>query len=530
MAENRVRKKRACNTSCKNLELLLLRADCLRLMTRCLSLFVITILVPMLPAAAAETYTQKGVLYPPPSATALSNSDRSAYWATGFNAVFDTLLYNLQMPEPPFSTRYAQPGPAWPKDVFLWDTAFISQEWRLWDDSTAREINRAVLDHALNGMLRHVFSADEQSDETQPPVMAWAVWRLYKKDGDLDYLKYAYPVLVDYNKWLYENRRLENGLFFWRHPYESGIDNSPRFTNREVSKIRNMRRIAAIDMSSFIVLQNDTLAKMANELGRNEDAAKFAGQADALRKLINDLLWDEKDSVYYDLDLDKQQMIRVKTVSSLFPLFCSIPDRAQAKRMLDVILDPHIFNTPMPLPTTALDQEEYFLDMWRGPVWINTSYMVIVGLQQYGFKDAAADLAFRTVDWVYRYYSKSGELWEFYDPEQFSIERLHRKTNILNYGTMKDKPRTKFIGWTGLVNNLVVEQLLGIDKDDKSWRMCPHFPVSAGDLELRITFPRQKITAEIHTRADGALQSQLETADGVFPLQADGCAYAPLAK
>ena len=457
--------------------------------------------------ADSEDWSKKGVPTGPPSLDMLDDSaPGSKRWENGSNAVWPVLYGNLRNPAPPFDTRYTQPGPSWPDDVYLWDTAFIAEVWKLWDIDTAKEINRAVLDNALDGMLRHVYAFDNRGRDTQPPVMAWSVWRLYQWDGDLEYIEYAYPILKEYNRWLYENRRHSSGLFFWRHPFESGMDNSPRFTNRAVTEHANMGELAAIDLSSYVVLQNSILAKMAAELGKGGDAIEFAKKSAELQDLVNEKLWHEEDSIYYDRNMETGEYVRIKNIASLLPLFCRVPDDAKAEKLVEHIMDPAEFNTPMPLPSVARDEESFFLDMWRGPVWINTSYMVILGLRDYGYEVEAAEIAFRTADRVFQTYEETGQFWEFYDPERISIKKMHRKTTFLKRLFNDDGPRPKFVGWTGLVNNMVVENLIGLKVCESCWMICPRFPEEADGFRMDIKLPEERIEILIGV-SDGGIES-----------------------
>ncbi len=438
-------------------------------------------------AGPAGDWAEKGVASAPPAILAGGGGARGEDWTRGFGAMYDELLKNLIMPNRFFTTRHAQPGPAWPDDVYLWDTAFVAEVWRRWDVKTGEEITRAVLDHADRGRLQHAVGSDEYYKDTQPPVMAWAVWRLYLAGHDRAYLAYAYPILKNYNRWLYANRRLPGGLFFWVHPYESGMDNSPRFSNANVTRIADMKDLAAIDLSSYLVLQNATLAAMARELGLPDDEKLFTERAEALKKLINDNLWDEADGLYYDRDLKGGKPIRVKSVASLLPLFCAVPDAARAQRLRGHIMDPAEFNTPMPLPSVARDDPAFGKDMWRGPVWINTAYMVVLGLDDYGYHDEAAEIAFRIVDGVYRNYRLSGNIYEYFDPDHDGVSELGRKNSLYKKLTHNDKPKPHFVGWDGLVNNLVVERLMGCPAGDGPCAAA--FPPAAAGMTFELTRP-----------------------------------------
>lgn len=408
----------------------------------------------------AMTPAEKGVKGPPPMLTVTGDPARAGYWTAGFNAVWPELLENLKLPMPPFATRYTQPGPYWPDDVYLWDTAFIAEVWRIWDVKTGEEICRAVLDHGDHGRLQHAVGRDERTKDTQPPVMEWAIWRLYKQSHDREFLAYAYPILQDYHRWLNENRRLPSGLYFWVHPYESGMDNAPRFSNRNVTRIADMKHLAAIDLSSYMVLQDETLAKMAAELGRPAEAEQYRAEAAELKKLINARLWDPETGLYYDRDVNRDELVKIKTIASIIPLFCGVPDQEQAKRLRDHIMNPAEFNTPFPLPSVARDDPAFDKDMWRGPVWINTAYMVILGLEDYGYRAEAAELAFRVCDGVYRHHQAYGTFFEYYDPDHDGFDDLGRKSSLIRRMNHNDKPKPHFVGWTGLVNNLVLEHLM----------------------------------------------------------------------
>ena len=429
-------------------------------------------LIVILAGSAALTAADKGVIGEPPRLLVLGDTARAGYWTEGFNGVWPELIANLKMPRRPFATRYAQPGPAWPDDVYLWDTAFIAEIWRLWDVHTGQEICRAVLDHANHGRLQEAVGRDEWTKDTQPPVMAWSIWRLYQTSHDRAFLAYAFPILRDYHQWLLDHRRLPSGLFSWVHPFESGMDNSPRFANRGVSKIADMKHLAAIDLSSYIVLQDETLAKMAAELGFPADAGAYRAQAADLRTLINQQLWDPDTGLYYDRDTNTGRLIKIKSTASLIPLFCGVPDPAQAQRLRDHILNPAEFNTPMPLPSVARDDPAFEKDMWRGPVWINIDYMLILGLEDYGYRADALDLAFRIVDTVFRNRQTYGSYFEFYDSDHDGFSDLHRKTTPLRRLRHHDQPKPHFIGWTGLVNNLVVEHLVPIPPAGMVFDLC----------------------------------------------------------
>ena len=63
------------------------------------------------------------------------------------------------------------------------------------------------------------------------------------------------------------------------------------------------------------------------------------------------------------------------------------------------------------------DSEFYDIDMWRGCSWLNLNYFIIVGLKRYGYNDIAEEIRKRTLDAVYEWYQKTGNVFEFYDAD-----------------------------------------------------------------------------------------------------------------
>ncbi|MFO8056660.1 MAG: trehalase family glycosidase [bacterium] len=454
-------------------------------------------------------WERKDVKTPSPSLE-VRGASWEDHWESGFEAVYDTLLKNLHGPNPFFENRYAYPSPTF-RGVYLWDTAFTSQVWKIWDVNTAQEINRTVMNAAAEGgRLPHFHGLYSSSDYTQPPVMTWSVWQNYLWSGDRAYLSRAYPVLKRYNEWLYQERRHESGLFCWLHPYESGIDNSPRFGSADESKVADMDNLAAVDLNSYLVLQNRILARMASELGHPDEEQIHQRRALEQKRLMNQKLWDPDTGLYYDRDMNADELVRIKTIASLFPMFAMVPDKTKAGRMLEHLMDPKEFNTAIPLPSVARDDPRFEKDCWRGPVWINTAYMAVIGMENYGFYKEASLISFKLVNAVYKVHENTGDLVEFYDPDRFDFKKLHRKKgNLYKQITLGGKPRPNFVGWTGLVNTLVVEHLVGYRKVPGETWLQPRFPEQAAGAKLVVRIPADELVIKIEVKDQGRTAGEI---------------------
>src|SRR5690606_7329232 len=152
-------------------------------------------------------------------------------WTHGFAAANAALFLNLRTPDRLALSRHAHPAPPF-RAIYLWDSAFIAQVWKWWDPAVAWDVLQSVIDLRDGDRLQHFASEFAFSKFTQPPLVAWSLERLgdaVAPEAHLAWTEAAYDPLAAYSRWLYANRRLDNGLFAWAHPYESGVENAPRF-------------------------------------------------------------------------------------------------------------------------------------------------------------------------------------------------------------------------------------------------------------------------------------------------------------
>ncbi len=407
-------------------------------------------------------------------------------WEAGFQNIYQVLEKNLQAPSHIFPFFHAHPAPKFPA-VYLWDSAFISIVWKYHDADVAKDVLRAALYHQdSNGRVPLNYSFLGSSKLSQAPLLSFAAADIVDHTQDWNFARELYPNLKRYHDWLWRARRLENGLFFWAHPYESGMDNSPRFSNRDESIFAKTKAISAIDLSSYIVIDAQSMSKLAlailNQTSSEEERATltadvktFEAQSAEVTELVRRELWDESSGYFFDRD-EEGKFIRVESIASFFPLLAGIPTEHQWQIMRSHLINEEEFNTPNPLPSVARNSKNFEKDCWRGPVWINTAYLTIQGIKRYGDRDLAQYFGKRIADMVYRVASRTGKFVEFYDPERDDFHELTRKRGLGPFGLtitgnlvedmehlfskrlfLGDKPVDHFVGWTGLVNNLALE-------------------------------------------------------------------------
>jgi glycogen debranching enzyme len=347
-------------------------------------------------------------------------------------------------------TMWTTPDRVPHRKMWLWDSGFHAMGIKYFDKDWAENTIKAVLEYQLDdGFIPHIMEPDKHSNITQPPILAWSVWDVYRTIKDKEFLEYSLPKLKKFLDWIEKNRdKNNNGLFEWYNGDESGMDNSPRFDSDKV--------FDAIDFSCFVVNDYNYIEKIATEIGDREAASLYKSKKKILVRNINEILWDSSRSFYYDKYFDGT-FSDVKAVSSFLPLFASVADKRKADLIISELKAVDLWWTDQPLPSVSLKDETFGTNMWRGPVWINYSYFNYISLLNYGYRDMALELLNKNIEAITKWYYQEGTIFEFFDPLNIKSPKLlpRKKT----FGAIHE------FGWSSslyirMVNELIEQQKL----------------------------------------------------------------------
>lgn len=390
--------------------------------------------------------------------------------------------------------EYTQPGPHLYPHQWSWDSALIAIGYARYDQERATQELRHLFEAQWeNGLLPQLvfnprfttyfpgpnfWHAEESPDapehrETsgvvQPPVHATAALYVYRhaedEAGAKEFLAYVFPKLKAWHDYLYRERDPGGeGLVYIRHPWESGMDNSPMwdqimqrlhlradqipqyrradihavsasdrptgpaydrfaylvkfFANRGYDEARIRKDcpflVQDVLFNSILVRANRDLAEIARVTG--EDASPYEELAEKTKRAINEKLWDEDRGTYLDFDLAEGRLISVYFSPNLAgPLYAGVPDQTRTKRVVETLehdgfglADENV--TPVPsydMRGYGFFEERY----WRGPVWININWFLMQGLEAYGYEEPAKRLR-RTIIHL----CKTEGFHEYFDP------------------------------------------------------------------------------------------------------------------
>jgi neutral trehalase len=127
--------------------------------------------------------------------------------------------------------------------------------------------------------------------------------------------------------------------------------------------------------------------------------------------------------LFYDYELIQRGWIKKKTVSSFIPIFTGLMDKEDASKLVEWLKHSHFcgnkggvsggsFCHVPTIPSIDIN-EPYFhkINYWRGPIWINTNWMIWQSLLKYGYREAAEDIRSGIFDLV-----KNHGFREYYNP------------------------------------------------------------------------------------------------------------------
>ncbi|GIW20637.1 MAG: hypothetical protein KatS3mg065_0933 [Chloroflexota bacterium] len=285
---------------------------------------------------------------------------------------------------------------------------------------------------------------------TQPPIHARAALELHRRSRDVDasraFLRSIYPRLVAAHESL-DRRRDPRGIGLPAivHPWESGLDNSPvwdrilagisiepgqlpryqrcdlvharpedRPTDRAydvfvylASRYRDVgyddRRMT--EVSPFLVVgplfvaihlwSTHALAEIARIVGA--DPRPHVEAAERIHAALLDQLWDPVHGRFAVRDLVRDALVEEETIVSFAPLLDpELPSAIVASLVTE--LESACFHPSSAVhfivPTTSLesagfDRRRY----WRGPVWLNTNWLLEAALRQHGRHELADEIA-----------------------------------------------------------------------------------------------------------------------------------------
>lgn len=312
----------------------------------------------------------------------------------------------------------------WFYGFWSWDTWKIAVGIAHFDTEIAKNSIRSMFafqdDRGMIADCVYFDSSENNWRDTKAPLSAWAVWEIYKIDGDISFLKELLPKVEKYHKWWYRDRDFNgNGICEFGSTdgteiaarWESGMDNAVRFDDVEMVKIDNKAyslNVESVDLNGYLAKEKEFLSliykAIAEDTEESSSRNKYLAQANIysedakkLAKRVRDQFFSKETGFFHDYRVTDGTLITDCGPEGWTPLWTSVASQEQADQVAIVIDDSSKFNTKMPFPTIAADNPKFNPEKgyWRGPVWIDQAYFGIKGLRNYGHNDLADKLTIK---------------------------------------------------------------------------------------------------------------------------------------
>lgn len=380
---------------------------------------------------------------------------------------------------------------------WLWDSCFNAIGLRHIDVEKAQlELRNLLRGQWANGMLPHIIFANHEkhnqdrriwqswrnpnspddlntSGMTQPPMLAEAIVRVGEKMKTVErrsWYQDMYPALLTYHQWIYKERDPhDEGLALLVHPWESGLDNSPPWTqqlythskptwitivektkldkivllfrrdtqhvppgqrlnnidallyysvlqrlrrkNWDIETILNRSHFAVEDLAfnSILIRANRHLRDIAKTIGHKVPEELLFSMKETEESL--EKLWDGYYKQYFSRNFVTHKLIKEPSISALMPLYAGSITKERATQLVEMLHDKDMFDSEYPIASVPLNSNYYKeLGYWQGPSWINTNWLIADGLKRYGYEKEAKTIIQRSIKMVemhgpYEYFS-----------------------------------------------------------------------------------------------------------------------------
>ena len=265
---------------------------------------------------------------------------------------------------------------------------------------------------------------------TQPPIIATIIKKIVDQNklnqSQLKRVKVIIKKLKKYLDWFFNYRDINKiGLASIIHPWESGLDNSPiwdsaldkvkiegnlTYERRDLNISRSSNRPLKKDYDGYITLlnqfkkENYNPIKIVNnsmfnviDIGFNsiliratkdlvEVSKKFNLDFTDLKNKISKSeenlikFYKDEEQSFFPYDFKNHNLIKVDAISNYFVLFANLQNEDINNKIINKLKEynshrEYFFTTVNPKDKT-FEETRY----WRGPVWINSNWIIYQGL------------------------------------------------------------------------------------------------------------------------------------------------------
>lgn len=328
---------------------------------------------------------------------------------------------------------------------WFWDSCFHAILWNKFDSNRAQqEIESLIYHQHKDGFIGHVtywepshildvdWGMPNTSSLIQPPIIAYAVWKIFNSTDGKEWLLSVYPQIKLYYNFIIKNRILnDRNLVGLVNPDESGEDNAPKFDleldlpPQHNAKENTKRRYALFDrhkecnfnaactskyfwtediaFNTYMVWNLQIMSDIAFVLNKKHDSNTFRKQATTLTQAMRTNMLHE--GRFRSLSgFDESTVDSSESWDQFLPMIANLYTHEEALALVkNKLCNEESFWRPYGIPTVAINDPTFSPDEpewgeawqhpdWRGSVWMVPHWFIYHGLCNYGFTDIAEEI------------------------------------------------------------------------------------------------------------------------------------------
>ncbi len=352
----------------------------------------------------------------------------------------------------PLPHPYIVPGGRF-QEIYYWDSYFTMlglAESKHWDIIENMIENFAHLIHQYgyipNGNRTYFLS------RSQPPYFSCMVELLATYKGNIVYANYQSALQKEYDYWMdkthatkhvvqlddetilnryYDQSDKPRPEAYWqdatlskdyksdpellftnlRAACESGWDFSGRwFKDGKTFSTIQTTNLIPVDLNCLLYHLEISLAKSFMQNNFIQLADEYNAKAQQRKHAINQYFFNKDDGWFYDYNISEKKLNDQKTIAGITPFFFNIPPENYIDKAASIIKNE--FLQPGGVVTTLINTKQ----QWDWPNgWAPLQWIAIKGLENYGEKELAAELAKRWAQLNIKVYRNTGKLMEKYN-------------------------------------------------------------------------------------------------------------------
>ena len=357
-------------------------------------------------------------------------------------------------------------------EMYYWDSYFMVQGFL--KDSSKKKLVMGILDNMFVLIKRFSMvpnaSRSYLMGRSQPPLLTSFIFDVYEAYSlDKRWLAQA----IEYAKTEYSTVWMGTQKPFW-HQVESGLsryydinslhdlaeaesgwDMTTRFNRRCLDYL-------PIDLNALLYKYETDFARTAHILDDYLEQVQWESKAKVRQKNMNKLMWSETKGLFYDYDYLNKKRGSVASLAAFIPLFTGMASAEQAevlcKKLKQFTYDGGLVTTYETNISTnngsASKSSKEMPAQWAFPNgWAPLHFMIIKGLENYGYVDEARKIALIWLRANHNWFVNKGVFLEKYnvvEPHLLPIEGVY--------------PTQSGFGWTNAIFERLCQDYLDENK------------------------------------------------------------------